>query len=84
MRYTVRFKPSADRELRKLPKEIQARIGAKLARLADDPVAPGVEKLKGDEGFRARVGDYRIIFDLLHVELVILVIRVGHRREVYR
>lgn len=84
MRYAVRFKPSADRELRKLPKDVQARIGAKLGRLADDPFAPGVEKLKGDEGFRARVGDYRIIFDLLHAELVILVIRVGHRREVYR
>ena len=84
MQYAIRFKPSADRELRKLPKEIQARIGAKLARLVDDPFAPGGEKLKGDEGFRARVGDYRIIFDIHHAELVILVIRVGHRREVYR
>ena len=84
MRYAVRFKPSADREFRKLPREVQTRIGAKLDRLAEDPFAPGVEKLKGQEGFRARVGDYRIIFDRLHAELVILVIQVGHRREVYR
>ncbi len=84
MRYSVHFKPSADRELRKLPKEVQARVGARLDRLAEDPLGPGVEKLKGDQGYRVRVGDYRIIFDLLHAELAILVIQVGHRREVYR
>jgi len=84
MRYTVRFKPSADRDLRKLPPEIQARIGAKLNQLAEDPFLPGVEKLKGDPGYRARVGDYRIVFDVFRRELAILVIRVGHRRQVYR
>ncbi|MCI0353667.1 MAG: type II toxin-antitoxin system RelE/ParE family toxin [Acidobacteria bacterium] len=84
MPYDIRFKPSAERELRKLPREIQDRIGAKLEQLRVDPFLSGVQKLQGDPAYRARVGDYRIVFDVFHRELVILVIRVGHRREVYR
>ena len=84
MAYEIRFKPSADRELRKLPTEIQGRIGTKLEQLRLDPFPPGVEKMQGDPGYRVRVGDYRIVFDVFHRELVILVVRVGHRRDVYR
>ena len=84
MRYTVRLKPSADRALGKLSRELQGRILAKLDQLAEDPHPPGAEKLHGEPGYRVRVGDYRIVYDILHEEVTVLVIRIGHRREVYR
>ena len=84
MRYTVRLKPSADRALGKLSAELQGRILAKLDQLAETPHPPGAEKLHGEPGYRVRGGDYRIVYDILHEEVVILVIRIGHRREVYR
>jgi mRNA interferase RelE/StbE len=84
MRYTVRLRPSAERALGKLPRELQGRILAKLDQLAKNPYLPGYEKLPGEPGYRVRVGDYRIVYDILHQEVTILVIRIGHRREVYR
>jgi mRNA interferase RelE/StbE len=84
MRYTVRLMPSADRALGKLSRELQGRILAKLDQLAEKPDLPGTEKLPGEPGYRVRVGDYRIVYDILHQEVTILVIRIGHRREVYR
>jgi len=84
MRYTVRLKPSADRVLGKLSRELQGRILAKLDQLAEDPHPPGAEKLDGEPGYRVRVGDYRVVYDILHEEVTVLVIRIGHRREVYR
>ncbi len=84
MRYTVRLRPSAERALGKLPRELQGRILGKLDQLAENPYLPGYEKLHGEPGYRVRVGDYRIVYDILHQEVTILVIRIGHRREVYR
>jgi len=84
VRYTVRLKPSADRALGKLSRELQGRILAKLDQLAENPHLLGAEKLHGELGYRVRGGDYRIVYDILHEEVVILVIRIGHRREVYR
>jgi len=84
MRYTVRLQPSAERALEKLPREIQARILAKLDQLAENPRLPGSERMVDEPGYRLRVGDYRIVYDLLHEKITVLVIRIGHRREVYR
>jgi mRNA interferase RelE/StbE len=84
MGYTVRLRPSADRTLGRLPRELQGRILSKLDQLAENPHLPGTEKLHGEPGYRVRVGDYRIVYDILHQEVTILVIRIGHRREVYR
>ena len=84
MRYSIEFVPSARTALRKLPPPIRKRIQVAIDELAENPFPPGVKKLHGEEGYRIRVGDYRVIYDVEHGRLIVLVIRVGHRREVYR
>lgn len=84
MHYTVRLKPSAERALGKLARDAQTRILAKLEQLAENPLPSGAEKMQGEPGYRVRVGDYRIVYDVLHERVMVLVIRIGHRREVYR
>lgn len=84
MTYTVEFSSHAKRQGDKLPHNVKRRIIQALRRLAQDPYPPGVRKLEGSEYYRLRVGDYRIIYEVLEGKLLILVIRIGHRREVYR
>jgi mRNA interferase RelE/StbE len=67
-----------------LPDEIVRRILARLTALESNPRPPDVKKLKGRNGWRIRVGDYRVIYEIHDRELQIMVITVGHRREVYR
>ncbi len=85
MAYRIEFKPSAAKEFSQLPKNIQKRIAAKVNTLADNPRPRGVEKLEGRENrYRIRVGDYRVIYEIHDEVLLVLVVRIGHRREVYR
>lgn len=85
MAYTVEFLPTAVRALAALPKAIQKRIARRIDALAHNPRPPGVKVLHGGEGLlRLRVGDYRIIYRIEERRLVILVVKIGHRREVYR
>jgi mRNA interferase RelE/StbE len=83
--YAIDFKPAALRDLKKLPKDIQQRISNAVSTLADDPRPHGVKVLQGGDGLlRLRVGDYRVVYRVEDRALLVLVIRVGHRREVYR
>lgn len=84
MRYSIEFVPSARKSLCKLPLPIQKRLQVAIDELADDPFPPGMKKLVGEDGYRIRVGDYRVIYNVEHGHLIVLVIRIGHRREVYR
>ena len=85
MSYTVEFLPSAQRELAALPKDVQRRIANRIDSLREDPRPPGVKQLQGVERlYRLRVGDYRVIYSIEGRRLVIVVVKVGHRREVYR
>ncbi|HXZ26738.1 MAG TPA: type II toxin-antitoxin system RelE/ParE family toxin [Terriglobales bacterium] len=85
MRYSIAFRPAALRSLESLPRPLQERIWTAIGALADAPYPPGAKKLKGPERYwRIRVGDYRVVYDVQHERLVVLVVRVGHRREVYR
>ncbi len=85
MKYQVDFKPSAARELRKLPKDIAKRISEKIDSLADNPFPHGYTEMKGSRDYyRIKAGDYRIIYTVEHGELLILVVTIGHRREIYR
>ncbi|MGJ9402215.1 type II toxin-antitoxin system RelE family toxin [Arthrobacter sp. KK5.5] len=85
MPYSISYVPSVAKTIRKLDKPTARRLLDAIGGLASDPRPPGCIQLKGGDGeFRIRVGDYRIVYDVQDDELVVLVLRVGHRREVYR
>jgi mRNA interferase RelE/StbE len=85
MGYTIKFSAHAARSFRKLPRQIQVRLYAAIEPLKDDPRLPGSEKLKGsNNAYRIRVGDYRVLYEIMDDELVVYIIEAGHRREVYR
>jgi mRNA interferase RelE/StbE len=80
MAYGVILKPSAARELRKLAKPIQRRIGKKIDELAENPRPPDAKALAGGEGFlRVRAGEYRVVYTVRDRALIVLVVRIGHR-----
>jgi mRNA interferase RelE/StbE len=83
--YKVFFKSSADRQLRKLPDALQRRIVGEVEALAHNPRPRGAVKLAGYENlWRVRVGDYRVVYEIHDDRLVILVLRLAHRKDVYR
>ena len=83
--YDLLVKASAERDLRKLPRSTLERIHAKLLTLRDEPRPPGSRKLSGNlEGWRVRVGDYRILYQIDDTGETVTVVRVRHRRDVYR
>jgi mRNA interferase RelE/StbE len=84
MRYRVILPKSVQKELDRLPDEVVRRILARLAQLETDPRPADVKKLKGRDAWRIRVGDYRVIYEIHDRQLEILVITIGHRREIYR
>lgn len=83
--YRVEFTSAAARQVRKLPREHRARVQARVRELASDPRPTGAIKLAGETtAWRTRIGDYRVIYDIFDDVLVVTVVAVGHRREVYR
>ena len=85
MPHTVQLAPAAKRQLRKLGRSIQERVVRRLEKLEKDARPPGVEKMEGDEStYRIRMEEYRIVYEVQDKVLVVLVLKVGHRREVYR
>ncbi len=83
-KYSVRIKPSATKELEKVPVEHRRRIATRILSLAENPRPYGCEKLTGDDLYRIRQGDYRVVYSIEDDVLIVLVVRVGHRRDVYR
>jgi mRNA interferase RelE/StbE len=84
-RFDLRIKPSAAKEIEALPrKSDRRRVVHRIESLADDPRPPGAHKLSGRDRYRLRVGRYRIVYAIEDDELVVLVVRVGHRKDVYR
>lgn len=85
MTYRVELTRAAARQVKRLPPEVRERILARLETLAEDPRPHGVRKISGTEdGYRVRVGAYRILYRVEDDRLLVLVVRVAHRREVYR
>ena len=83
-RYELRFKPSVAKDLRGVPQAEVRRILARIGTLCDNPRLPGSEKLSAQERYRVRQGNYRILYTVSDAEWVVEVVKVGHRREVYR
>ena len=82
--YEIFFKESVWKDLRKVPKGHLKKIMARIEKLADDARPLSCEKLTGEELYRIRQGDYRIVYSIQDNELTIWVIRIGHRKDVYR
>lgn len=82
--YSVAIKKSAEKELRKLPKGDLGRVVGRIRKLAEDPRPRGSEKLAAEERYRLRQGDYRILYMVDDERQAVEVVKIGHRREVYR
>ncbi|MDP8921304.1 MAG: type II toxin-antitoxin system RelE/ParE family toxin [Chloroflexota bacterium] len=83
-RYDVRFRASVRRDLRRIPDSDVRRILARIESLRDDPRPPGSSKLAAQETYRIRQGTYRVVYTVADTELIVEVVKVGHRRDVYR
>lgn len=85
MTYRVEISPAVARQLRKLDLAARRRVQAAIELLADEPRPPGAKKLAGGEGeWRVRTGDYRVVYEVNDGVLLILVLAVGHRRDIYQ
>jgi mRNA interferase RelE/StbE len=82
--YELRFKPSVAKDLRDVPRADVLRILARIETLRAAPRPPGAEKLSAQERYRLRQGDYRILYSVNDATFVIEIVKVGHRRDVYR
>jgi mRNA interferase RelE/StbE len=83
--FNLQWRASTKKDLRGIPREDVSRIVAAVAKLADEPLPHGSQKLAGsDRTYRIRVGDYRIVYELLHDAKVVEIQRVRHRKDVYR
>jgi mRNA interferase RelE/StbE len=83
-KYKLVFKKSVAKDLRDLPKRDVASILKRIRVLAEEPLTHGCEKLSGQERYRVRQGVYRIIYEIHDDELIVFVVKVGHRKRVYR
>jgi len=81
--YRIELRPAAVRALRKLDPTVRHRLQGAIALLAQDPRPPAARALQGRPGLRVRVGDYRIIYTVTDDVLLVVVVTIGHRREVY-
>ena len=82
--YSLRIKASAAKELEAALKKDRIRLAARIGSLATAPRPPGSEKLSGEEKFRIRQGDYRILYLIEDASATVTIVKIGHRREVYR
>jgi mRNA interferase RelE/StbE len=82
--YRLVFKQSVAKDLRSIPNEDVARILERVEILAADPRPPGSEKLSGKDRYRVRQGVYRIIYAVDNEDMTVLVVKIGHRRDVYK
>jgi len=83
--FTIRMTPSSAQELESLPRKFGGQVAKAIRGLADNPFPPGAKKLSGSDGiYRIRSGDFRILYQPVQQTLVVLIIKVGNRRDVYR
>jgi mRNA interferase RelE/StbE len=85
MPYRILFKPAVQRQFRKLPRDIQRQLAPKIDALAEDPRPSGIKKLSRTRSlYRLRSGNFRIVYEIQDDVLLILIIKIGHRKDIYR
>ncbi len=85
MSYHIVLSPAAQKVLERLPSEVQIRISTKIESLSNNPRLPGAKALQGAKGeLRIRVGDHRIIYQVEDEKLLVRVVKIGHRSDIYR
>jgi mRNA interferase RelE/StbE len=85
--YRVEFSRQADRAFDRLPEQVRKRMSRAINALVSNPLPSGATKLSGPEQtnlYRIRVGDYRVVYSIENERLVIFLVKIGHRREIYR
>ena len=82
--YNIEIKKSASKELSKLPKKELKSVINKIKNLSADPRPTGSKKLSGDEKYRVRVGNHRVLYTIEDEKLVIYIVKVGHRKDIYK
>ena len=82
--YKVFFKKSVEKDFQGIPKKDLSKIIKRIGELADDPRPPGCEKLTGQDRYRLRQGRYRIVYSMQDNKLTVWVVKVGHRKHIYR
>jgi mRNA interferase RelE/StbE len=82
--YKIYFKESVEKDFRTIPKKDLKKIVLRIQALSRDPRPPGHEKLTGQERYRIRQGHYRIIYSIQDKEFTVWVVKIGHRKDVYR
>ena len=83
MSYYVKLRKSVIKALIKINEPNYSNIKSAIYSLADDPRPQGYKKLKGRSGYRIRVGDYRVIYDIIDKELIVDIVTLGHRKDIY-
>ena len=84
-KYRILIKPSAVKEIEAISqKKDRQRLVDRISRLADNPRPPGCEKLSGQDKYRIRQGRYRIVYSIEDQDVIVYVVKVGHRKDVYR
>jgi mRNA interferase RelE/StbE len=84
MKYTIFIERYAQKQIMKLDKQVIPVIKATIAGLADNPRPHGYKKLKGEDAYRIRTGDYRVIYEIDDEKIIVTVVSAGHRKSVYR
>jgi mRNA interferase RelE/StbE len=83
-RYSLLFKESVAKDLRRIPRQDVQRILERIGQLAEDPRPPGARKLSGEEKYRLRIGMYRVLYTVEDTIVIVVIVKVGNRRDVYR
>ena len=82
--YRLLIKPTAAKELEAIPLKDRKRVATKIQGLASEPRPSGAEKLSGQEKYHLRQGNYRVLYSVDDVRLAVVIVKIGHRRDVYR
>lgn len=83
-RFEIEFRASVEKELKEIPQKDQIRILRSISLLSADPHPPTSKKLSGQDRYRLRQGDYRILYEILNQRLVVVIVKIGHRRDVHK